>query len=60
MSAKYVLGMNTLQANHDHDYGDCVANQLATFEHLGLFSKPLAEKPEKARELVDYRDATRT
>ncbi|HEX3146525.1 MAG TPA: PQQ-dependent sugar dehydrogenase [Gemmataceae bacterium] len=56
MSAKYVLGMNTLQANRDHEYGDCVANQLATFDHLGLFSKPLADKPEKASRLVDYRD----
>ena len=28
MSAKYVLGVNTLQANRDHDYGDGVANQL--------------------------------
>jgi uncharacterized repeat protein (TIGR03806 family) len=57
MSAKYVLGVNTLQANRDHDYGDCVANQLATFEHVGLFSQPLPEKPEKLPRLVDYRDA---
>jgi uncharacterized repeat protein (TIGR03806 family) len=58
MSAKYVLGVNTLQANRDHDYGECVANQLATFEHIGLFSKPLPERPEKLPRTVDYRDAT--
>ena len=58
MSAKYVLGVNTLQANRDHDYGDCVANQLATFDHLGLFGKPLSAGPEKLSKLVDYHDAT--
>jgi uncharacterized repeat protein (TIGR03806 family) len=56
MSAKYVLGVNTLQANRDHDYGDCVANQIATFEHIGLFSKPLPERPDKMPRLVDYHD----
>jgi uncharacterized repeat protein (TIGR03806 family) len=56
MSAKYVLGVNTLQANRDYDYGGVVANQLATFEHIGLFSKPVPEKPEKLPRLVDYRD----
>lgn len=57
MSAKYVLGVNTLQANRDHDYGDCVANQLATFDHLGLFAKPLPAPPEKLPKLADYHDA---
>jgi uncharacterized repeat protein (TIGR03806 family) len=57
MSAKYVLGVNTLQSNRDHDYGDCTANQLATFEHLGLFSTKLPEKPENLPKLVNYRDA---
>jgi hypothetical protein len=57
MSAKYVLGVNTLQANRDHDYGDRVANQLSTFEHIGLFSKPLPERPEKLPKLADYHDA---
>jgi hypothetical protein len=51
-----VLGVNTLQANRDHDYGDCVANQIATFEHVGLFSKPLPERPDKMPRLVDYHD----
>jgi uncharacterized repeat protein (TIGR03806 family) len=58
MSAKYVLGMNTLQANRDHDYGGVAANQLATFEHLGLFSKAMPDKPEKLSKLADYHDAT--
>jgi uncharacterized repeat protein (TIGR03806 family) len=56
MSAKYVLGVNTLQSNRDHDYGDCVANQLATFEHIGLFSKALPDRPEKLPKLADVRD----
>jgi uncharacterized repeat protein (TIGR03806 family) len=56
VAAKYALGLNTLQMNKDHDYGGVVANQLATLDHLGLFSKPLPEKPEKLAKLVDYRD----
>lgn len=58
MSAKYVLGVNTLQANRDHDYGNCVANQLSTFEHIGLFSKPLPQKPDMLPKAVNYRDTT--
>ncbi len=57
MPAKYVLGVNTLQLNKDHDYGNGrVANQLRTFEHLGLFDRPLPEPPEKLPRLVDYED----
>jgi hypothetical protein len=56
MPAKYVLGLNTMQLNKEHDYGGVKANQLATFEHLGLFTKPLPEPPEKLPRLVDYND----
>jgi uncharacterized repeat protein (TIGR03806 family) len=56
VAAKYALGVNTLQLNKDHDYGGVVANQLATLDHLGLFSKPLPQKPEKLSKLIDYRD----
>lgn len=57
MPAKYVLGVNTLQLNRDHDYGNGrVANQLRTFEHLGLFAKPLPAPPEKLPHLVNYED----
>jgi uncharacterized repeat protein (TIGR03806 family) len=55
-TAKYALGMNTLQLNRDHDYGGVVANQMATFEHLGLFDKKLPAAPEKLPHLADYRD----
>jgi hypothetical protein len=57
MPAKYVLGVNTLQLNRDHDYGNGrVANQLRTFEHLGLFAKPLPAPPEKLPHLFNYED----
>jgi uncharacterized repeat protein (TIGR03806 family) len=56
MPAKYVLGVNTLQLNKDHDYGGVVANQLRTFEHLGLFTKPLPEPADKLPRLHDYDD----
>jgi uncharacterized repeat protein (TIGR03806 family) len=54
MAAKYVLGMQTLQINKDHDYGGGVANQLRTLDHLGVFTKPLAATLEELPRLVDY------
>src|SRR5262249_29630690 len=57
-SAKFVLGLNTLQMNKDHDYGGGrVANQLRTLEHIGLFAKALPTAPEKLPHLADYGDA---
>jgi uncharacterized repeat protein (TIGR03806 family) len=58
VTAKYTLGVNTIQMNRDHDYGGVVANQLATLDHLGIFTKPLPKEPEKLGRLVDYRDKT--
>jgi uncharacterized repeat protein (TIGR03806 family) len=60
MSAKYALGVNTMQMNRDHDYGGVIANQLATLDHLGVFTKKLPEKPEKLARLADYHDASAT
>jgi uncharacterized repeat protein (TIGR03806 family) len=56
MPAKFVLGVNTLQLNRDHDYGGVKANQLRTLEHIGLFTKPLPEPPERLPRLYDYED----
>jgi uncharacterized repeat protein (TIGR03806 family) len=57
MPAKYVLGINTLQMNKNHDYGHSrLANQLDTLEALGLFTTPLPYPPEKLPRLVDYED----
>src|SRR5207244_8672367 len=53
---KYVLGVNTLQFNKEHDYGGRTANQLRTLEHLGVFSKPLPAPPEKLPRLPGYED----
>lgn len=57
-AAKFVLGVNTLQMNRDHDYGGVVANQLRTFEHIGLFSKPLPKPPEELEKLPQYADSS--
>jgi hypothetical protein len=57
-AAKFALGVNTLQMNRDHDYGGKVANQLATLEHIGVFSKPLPAPPAKLPRLADYHDAS--
>jgi uncharacterized repeat protein (TIGR03806 family) len=55
MSAKYVLGVNTLQMNKDHDYGHVKMNQLEMLNHLGVFTKPLPKKAFELPSLVDYR-----
>ena len=55
-AAKYVLGINTLQMNKDHDYGGVVANQLRTLDHLGVFTQPLPAAPERLGRLVDYQN----
>ena len=55
VAAKYVLGVQTLQMNKDHDYGGAIANQLSTLAHLDIFAKPLPAPPEKLARLVDYR-----
>jgi hypothetical protein len=60
MSAKYALGVTTMQMNRDHDYGGAIANQLATLDHLGIFTKPLTAKPEKLDRLADYHDPSAT
>ena len=61
MAAKYALGVTTSQMNKDHVYhsasGDAVANQLATFEHLGIFTSPLPKKPDDLPRLADPHDA---
>jgi uncharacterized repeat protein (TIGR03806 family) len=58
MPAKYVLGINTLQLNKDHNYGGVIANQLATFEHLGLFTKRLPDKPQDLPRTYNHDDAS--
>ncbi len=60
VSAKYALGVNTMQMNRDHDYGGVVANQLATLNHIGLFKTPLPQSPEALPKLVDFRDTTQS
>jgi hypothetical protein len=42
--------------NRDHDYGGVVANQLATLEHVGIFTKKLPQPPAKLPKLADYDD----
>jgi hypothetical protein len=53
-----VLGLNTEQMNKDHDYGGVIANQLATFDHLKLFTKPLPKKPAELPRIADHQDAS--
>jgi uncharacterized repeat protein (TIGR03806 family) len=55
-AAKFALGVNTMQMNRDHDYGGVRANQLATLEHIGLFTKKLPRPPRQLPRLADYQD----
>lgn len=55
-AAKFALGVSTMQLNRDHDYGGAVANQLATLEHIGLFTRPLPKRPEQLPKLADFND----
>jgi len=55
-AAKFALGVSTMQMNRDHNYDGIVANQLATLEHIGLFTKKLPAPPEKLPKLADFDD----
>jgi uncharacterized repeat protein (TIGR03806 family) len=69
-AAKFALGVNTLQMNKDFVYPSpggegqgvrgpgVIANQLATLEHIGVFSKKLPAAPEKLAKLADFNDAS--
>src|SRR5262245_30309421 len=64
-AAGFVLGLNTLQMNREHDYGGVRANQLRTLEHLGVLrvnvpgggtSARLLQEPEEFPALPDPYD----
>src|SRR5947207_3351088 len=42
--------------NRDCNYDGVIANQLATLEHIGLFTKKLPARPKKLPKLADYED----
>jgi uncharacterized repeat protein (TIGR03806 family) len=55
-AAKFALGVSTMQMNRDHDYSGVIANQLATLEHIGLFTKKLPKAPADLPKLADFND----
>jgi uncharacterized repeat protein (TIGR03806 family) len=48
------LGLETAQLNRDYVYPSTnrISNQLATFDHIGLFSAPLGQPPDQAPRLA--------
>ena len=58
MPAKYVLGVNTLQMNKDHDYGNGVDGQSTADAGAPgrLQEAACPSRPKNCRTLVDYRD----
>ena len=57
VAAKYVIGVNTMQINHRHEYDAGTMNQLHAFEQLRLFTEPLPDQPANLPRLADYRDS---
>ena len=57
MPAKFVLGLNTIQMNREHDYGGVRMNQLRALEKLGILTRPLSDPPERLPSLVNHEDA---
>jgi len=55
-AAKFALGVSTMQMNRDHNYEGVIANQLATLEHIGLFTKKLPKAPADLPKLADFND----
>ncbi len=55
-AAKFALGVSTMQMNKDHNYDGVIANQLATLEHIGMFTKKLPAAPAKLAKLADFND----
>jgi uncharacterized repeat protein (TIGR03806 family) len=55
IAAGSTLGFDTAQLNRDAVYASTnrKANQLATLDHIGMFSAPLAQAPEAAPKLAD-------
>jgi uncharacterized repeat protein (TIGR03806 family) len=52
-AANFVLGLNTLQMNKVHDYGQVPDNQLRTLEHIGVFKARLPKPIEAFGRLVN-------
>ncbi len=61
-AAKWVLGLNTLQMNRDHDYDGVTDNQIRAWSHIGLFKKapekPAAELPRLVNPYDEAADLT--
>ncbi|MGH2900880.1 MAG: PQQ-dependent sugar dehydrogenase, partial [Solirubrobacteraceae bacterium] len=53
------LGLDTAQLNRDVVYAatNRMANQLATLDHIGMFSAPLAQSPSDLPRLSEYTSA---
>lgn len=58
--ARFVLGVNTEQMNREHAYTGGTDNQIRTLQHIGLFDKPLPDRPDNLPRLVDPADESHT
>ncbi len=58
-AANFVLGLTTLQLNKNHNYSGVVDNQIRTFDHIGLFDKPLKKPVKDFKQLVSPYDLSK-
>ncbi len=56
--SNWVLGLNTVQMNKDHDYGGISDNQLRVLEHLAVFTNALPKPPAELPHLTSPVDSS--
>jgi uncharacterized repeat protein (TIGR03806 family) len=56
-AANFVLAVNDLQMNREHDYGTVHDNQIRTLDHIGLFTRP--KNHRETSKLVDPYDTSK-
>ncbi len=52
-AANFVLGLSDVQMDRTHDYGGVDANQIRTFEHIGLFKETQEKGRRRSGKLVN-------
>jgi glucose/arabinose dehydrogenase len=55
-AAGFALGFSPLQLDRQHDFGGVKANQLRTYERIGLFEGSLPARPARVPPLIDPYD----
>jgi len=57
MPMNYVLGLSTLQMNRDYNYDGVLANQIKTFESIGLLKGSIEKAHDPNRKMLSFEDS---